>query len=160
MGGLCPSFRIKATAETQLKHMKFLTHQRFRAKIIFLIVLVPLGFATKVYSGPGSGVVVNHAGGFLYVWFFMLLASLLFPSAKALCISAIVFISTSLIEFSQLIQTPWLNILRQHFLIRTLIGSTFGYNDFIWYSAAAVSGYFLLRLIGRKEREASNVIDD
>jgi hypothetical protein len=41
---------------------------RFRLFVI-LVVLAPLGVATKFYVGPAEGWVRAHAGGLLYVVF-------------------------------------------------------------------------------------------
>ncbi|MBS3777406.1 MAG: DUF2809 domain-containing protein, partial [Bacteroidales bacterium] len=94
-----------------------------KLKLLILALLVPLGILTKFYAGPGSSFVSNHLGGVIYLVFFIFLASLVFPKVRALKISLVVFVITCLLEFTQLIQIPWLNELREYFLVHALIGS-------------------------------------
>ena len=116
-------------------------------KLILLLILIPLGFLTKVYSGFGSEFVTNYLGGVIYVVFFIVLASLVFPKTTPLKISLIVLCVTCLLEFSQFIQLDFLNSLRKHFMIRALIGSVFNFLDFVFYVSGTFLGFFVLRAI-------------
>ena len=113
-------------------------------KLTLVIILIPIGLLTKAYSGIGSEFVSNHLGGVIYVIFFIVLASLLFPKASPIKISLIVLCITCLLEFSQLIQNDFLTSLRIHFLIRSLIGSVFNSCDFLFYFVSALIGYGIL----------------
>lgn len=113
-------------------------------KLTLVIILIPIGLLTKAYSGIGSEFVSNHLGGVIYVIFFIVLASLLFPKASPIKISLIVLCITCLLEFSQLIQNDFLTSLRIHFLIRSLIGSFFNSYDFLFYFVSALIGYSIL----------------
>jgi hypothetical protein len=113
-------------------------------KLSLVIILIPIGFLTKIYSGTGSEFVTNYLGGVVYVVFFILLASLVFPNASILKISLFVLVITCLIEVSQLIQNETIQNLRTHFLIRSLIGSVFNIFDFVFYLAGAIIGYGVL----------------
>jgi hypothetical protein len=118
-------------------------------KIFLIIILIPIGLLTKVYSGVGSEFVTNYIGGVIYVVFFIVLASLVFPEANWLKISLIVFGITCLLEFSQLIQVSFLNNLRKYFIIRALIGSVFNVLDFVFYFIGAFLGFGILSLISK-----------
>lgn len=118
-------------------------------KIFLIIILIPIGLLTKVYSGVGSEFVTNYIGGVIYVVFFIVLASLVFPKANWLKISLIVFGITCLLEFSQLIQVSFLNNLRKYFIIRALIGSVFNVLDFVFYFIGAFLGFGILSFISK-----------
>jgi glycopeptide antibiotics resistance protein len=110
-------------------------------KLIIVLLLVPLGIYTKFYHGPGEGFVHAYLGGILYVIFFIFLASLVFPKNRALKISLIVFVVTCALEFTQLIQTPGLNELREYFLVHALIGSGYTTYDLFFYVLGGIIGY-------------------
>lgn len=119
-------------------------------KILLIIILPPLGLLTKTHLGSGYEFVNNYLGGVIYVVFFIVLASLVFPKASPLKMSLIVLCITSLFEFTQLIQIDFLNRLRQSFIIRALIGSVFNIIDFVFYLAGATLGYSILLILKNK----------
>lgn len=116
-------------------------------KLSLVIILIPIGLLTKAYSGIGSEFVTNYLGGVVYVVFFIMLASSVFPKASPLKISLIVLCITCLLELSQLIHTPTLELFRKNFVFRALFGSTFNPFDFIWYSVGALCGLFLVLFV-------------
>jgi hypothetical protein len=118
-------------------------------KTLLVIILIPIGLLTKVYSGIGSEFVANYLGGIIYVIFFILLASLVFPKVTSLKISFYILCITCLLEFSQLIQVSFLNNLRKYFIIRALIGSAFNVFDFVFYFIGAFLGFGILSLISK-----------
>lgn len=119
-------------------------------KLLLLPVLVILGVGTKFYSGYGQEFIHNHLGGIIYVLFWILFAALLWPQVNPLKIVLWVLGITCCIEFSQLLQTAWLESLRENFMVRALIGSTFAMVDFFWYLLSALGGWGLLRIIDRQ----------
>ena len=108
-----------------------------------LAVVTPLGFLTKLYSGPGSTWVANNAGGFLYVVFWIAAVLALFPHLSGRAISAAVAIVTCALEFAQLWHPPLLEAVRATLLGHALLGSTFAWSDFPYYFAGALVGYTL-----------------
>ena len=112
------------------------------------VLLVPLGFATKLYSGPGSAWVGGYAGGVFYVafWVFALLA--LAPRLSPARASAIVFAVTCCLEALQLWKPPILEALRSHFLGHALLGTTFSLWDFPHYAAGAILAWATARSVG------------
>lgn len=118
-------------------------------KLPILVILVPIGLLTKLYSGLGREFINNYLGGVFYVIFFIVLTSLIFPKTTLLKISLIIFCITCLLEFSQLIQISFLNSLREYFIIRALIGSVFNVFDFIFYFIGALIGFATLTLINK-----------
>jgi hypothetical protein len=119
-------------------------------KLLTLALLIPLGLATKFYAGPGSQLVNNHLGGVLYVVFFIFLASLVFPKVRPLKISLIVFAVTCLLELTQMIQTTFLNQMREYFVVHALIGSSFNKMDLLYYLIGGGIGYIGLKAIENK----------
>jgi hypothetical protein len=79
--------------------------------------------------------------------FFIVSASLALPKVPPFKISLIVFLISSLLEFSQLIQNNFLNDLREYFIIRALIGSVYNIYDFIFYLIGTFIGFGILKLI-------------
>jgi hypothetical protein len=116
-------------------------------KLIIVVVLISAGLLTKTYSGFGREFVNNYLGGIIYVVFFIILGSLILPSANILKLSLIVLFITCLLEFSQLLKGEILNELRAHFIFRSLIGSVFNVFDFMFYIAGASVGYCFLRFL-------------
>jgi hypothetical protein len=84
------------------------------------------------------------------VVFFIFLASLVFPQTRAIKISLIVFIVTCALEFTQLIQTNFLNQLREYFIGHALIGSSFNLMDMPFYAVGGGIGWWGLIMINKK----------
>jgi hypothetical protein len=114
-----------------------------RRKIILsLLILVPLGFATKFYSGPAWFWVQNSLSGVFYEIFWCLVLCFFLTNAAAWKIGAWVFIGTSALEFFQLIHPKILEAIRSHFIGRTLIGTQFSWLDFLYYLIGCSIGCF------------------
>jgi hypothetical protein len=67
-------------------------------KLFLAIILIPIGFLTKIYTGIGNEFVINYLGGVIYVVFFILLASLIFPKTNPVKVSLIILGLTCFIE--------------------------------------------------------------
>jgi hypothetical protein len=124
---------------------------RRRWTLFCTVLLVPLGFYTKVYSGPASVWVNNSLGGVLYVLFFSLFFSLLFPSARPCKVAAWVFLGTCSLECLQLWHPPFLESLRSTFLGAALLGSSYSWSDLLHYGIAAGLSVAFLVVLGQKE---------
>lgn len=111
---------------------------RLRLAVI-VAALVPLGLATKLYSGPGSGWVTGHAGGFLYVVFWALLCLAIRPDLSPGRVASGVLIVTCALEFLQLWHPPILEAARATFVGQALLGSYFSWSDFPYYFAGAAA---------------------
>jgi ABC-type dipeptide/oligopeptide/nickel transport system permease subunit len=115
--------------------------------IISLLIIIPLGFATKFYHGIYANWVNNSLCGIFYEIFWCLLIFLIFSKLSPFKIAIIVFIITSLLEFTQLWKAPFLETVRKNFIGRTLIGSSFTWSDFPYYLIGCVVAYFLMNSI-------------
>ena len=119
-----------------------------RRLLIALAILTPLGFATKVYTGPAAWWVNDYLGGVLYVIFWLLVALLIRPSLSPVKVAIGVFVVTSALETLQLWHPPFLEAIRATFLGQALIGTTFIPWDFLHYAVGCVLGVLLVRGIG------------
>ena len=114
-----------------------------------LIILIPLGLFSKSYTGIGEEWVHNYLGDILVEIFLCVLLFIILPKKfkKIKLIIIIISIFTIIIEFSQLIQTPFLNHLRQYFLGRLILGTTFSWLDFPCYILGCILGAMWLRVL-------------
>ena len=115
--------------------------------IIILVILVPIGFYTKFYLGTGHEWVNNKLGGVFYELFWCLVFYSLIPKSKPFIIAVWVFIITSLLEFVQLLNNSFLEILRSNFIGQTIIGNSFSWSDFPYYLIGSTAGYLILMLL-------------
>jgi hypothetical protein len=114
---------------------------------LLLIVVIPIGFYTKVYSGPAEDWVRNSMGGLVYEIFWCLVLAFLFPGKRPLVIGVWVFAATSLLEFLQLWHPPFLESLRSTFLGRSVLGHSFNVYDFPYYFIGCFIGWALLEAV-------------
>ncbi len=117
--------------------------------IIILIILIPIGFYTKFYHGPFYYWVNNSLGGILYEIFWCLALLLFLPKTRPYKIALGVFIITSTLEILQLWHPTFLMQIRRTFIGRTLIGTSFVWSDFFYYSIGCIIGFLLLRMLQR-----------
>jgi len=123
--------------------------------VLLIIIIVPLGFATKLYDGVYANFVNNSLGGFFYEIFWCLVIFLVFPKINTYVIAFLVFLTTSLLEFSQLLSYPFLETIRSSFIGRSLIGNSFSWSDFIHYFNGAFIGFLILQLIKKLAGKSS-----
>jgi hypothetical protein len=116
-----------------------------RASWIILLCITLAGFASKFYEGPGAFWVNNSLSGVFYEMFWCMLVFILFPALKPYKIALGVLVITCTLEFLQLWHPPFLQYLRQFFLFRALIGTSFTWHDFPYYFAGSGLGWLLLK---------------
>ncbi len=122
----------------------------FRKKIVIsLVVLIPVGFASKLYEGPYCLWVNGHLGGLFYEIFWCLMVALIWPKVNPWKIAGIVCLVTCLLEFTQLWHPAFLVPVRENFMGRTLIGHAFHWHDFPWYLIGSGLGGGLIVIIKR-----------
>ena len=135
--------------------------QTFRRLLLQLLaVIIPLGLASKFYVGPGQFWVRGHAGGILYVVFWILLALLMWPTLSARLVALTVLGITCTLEALQLWQPSALSAVRSTFIGHALIGSTFSWWDFPNYVLGSVLGVLFVcwaraRASGRQHSESA-----
>ncbi len=124
--------------------------------VILIIFLFPTGLATKFYNGPGSAWVHHDLGGLLYVIFWGLVVFLFFPGVAVFKICLWVFLATCGIEFLQLWHPDFLETVRNNFFGRTLLGTTFMWTDFWYYSLGFLLCFLLLKVLKKRESKSCN----
>lgn len=120
-----------------------------RRLVLSLLLMIPLGIATKFYAGPAADWVHAHAGGVLYVIFWTAAVLLLAPTLSPWTAAGGVFFGTCGLEFLQLWSPPVLQTMRGTFVGRALIGGTFDGWDFLHYGLGAVLGALLVQALLR-----------
>jgi hypothetical protein len=120
--------------------------------VLSLLVVTPLGFAFKFYSGPGNWWFNNYGAGALYEIFWILIAFLFFPSKRSANVIPIyVFVITCILEFMQLWHPPFLEVIRSTFVGSALIGTTFVWWDFPHYVLGCLIGWGWIRFLLRQD---------
>jgi hypothetical protein len=111
-----------------------------------LLVVTPIGFWFKFYTGPFQWWFNDYGAGLLYEIFWILIVFLIFPKEKLVRkIPVCVFIVTCALEILQL-WDPWiLQTIRSSFIGRALIGTTFSWWDFPHYAVGCFLGWLMLR---------------
>ena len=119
--------------------------------LLSLLLVIPLGFLFKFYSGPARWWFNDYGVGILYVIFWVLLIFLLFPHEKAANrIPLWVFLLTSALEVTQLWHPVILEKVRSHFLGSTLVGTSFTWWDFPHYAVGGIIGWVWIRRVIRR----------
>lgn len=118
--------------------------------LLSMLVVTPLGFASKFYSGPAEEWVRNSLSGVFYVIFWCLLLFFCFHRLKPASIALIALLITCSLEFLQLWRPIPLEYLRKTFVGRAVLGTTFTWRDFPYYGLGAVIGWIWLALLSRK----------
>lgn len=113
--------------------------------ILSIILITPLGFYTKFYTGPLQDWVNNSLGGVFYEIFWCLVLALLFRRLRPVSIAGVVLLVTCALEFLQLWHPQFLEYLRSTFIGVTILGNSFSWSDFPYYLAGSVLGYVLLK---------------
>ena len=108
---------------------------------LFLLIIIPIGFLTKFYAGPAEVWVNNSLGGLFYEIFWCLVIAFIFVKAKPIKIAIWVFIVTSMLEILQLWHPAFLEVVRNNFIGRTILGNSFNWMDFPYYFAGSLAGY-------------------
>jgi len=118
-----------------------------RSIIIALLILTPIGFYSKFYSGPFHYWANNSLGGVFYEVFWCLVLVLFFKRLKPLQIAGIVLLFTCSLEFLQLWHPPFLVLLRSNFIGVTILGNAFTWSDFPYYFIGSGFGLVLLNIL-------------
>ena len=118
--------------------------------LISILIIVPVGFYSKFYNGPASDWVNNSLGGVFYEIFWCLLIFLFFNKSKSWIIAISVLVITCLLEFLQLWQPLFLEIIRSHFIGRTILGNSFNWSDFPYYFLGSGLGWLWLKYLQKR----------
>ena len=120
-----------------------------RKTLVSLALVVPAGFYSKFYKGPGASWVNNSFDGAFYEIFWILLLSLFLPRVRSSRLAGGVLAGTCVLEFMQLWHPPLLESLRSHLLGALILGTTFDWMDFPYYFLGSAVGWFWLERVRR-----------
>lgn len=118
-----------------------------RVRVLTILGITALGFASKFYRGWAEDWMNNSLGGVFYVVFWCLVWDFFRPRDRVRMIVSSVFVVTSTLEVLQLTELGILVWMRKYFIGRTLVGTTFAPEDFFYYLIGSVMGYGLLQWI-------------
>ncbi len=121
--------------------------------LVCLLLIIPLGLASKFYRGWGETWVNNSLSGIFYVIFWCFVIFLIKPGFKPRNIAAGVFLVTAALEFLQLWQPPFLQGIRSTFIGVTILGNTFILSDFLYYLIGSILGWLLIRRIQQRGKK-------
>ncbi len=111
------------------------------------IIIIPIGFYTKFYSGFGHEWVNNKLGGVFYEIFWCWLFFIILPKIAPVKIALWVFIITCALEFTQLLNNSFLEIIRDNFIGQTIFGNSFSWADFPYYIIGSIIGFLVLERV-------------
>lgn len=117
--------------------------------IIVLLILIPVGFYSKLYSGTGHEWINNKLGGVFYEMFWCVVFYILLPKSKPIRIAIWVFIITCILEFIQLLDKSFLEIIKSNFIGQTIFGNSFTWSDFPYYVIGSFLGFLILEKLER-----------
>lgn len=118
----------------------------YRRKLLLSIAfIVPFGLFTKFYRGVGQAWLNDAFGGIPYEIFWILFAAWIWPRIRPATIALAVFITTCLLEFLQLWQPEWLQAIRATLPGRLVLGNSFTWGDFPYYTIGCVVGWLWLQ---------------
>ena len=129
-----------------------MTNKQRIAYLVILIILIPLGFYLKEFTGQYQNIVNNKFAGSIYVMFWSFLAILLFPKSNKLYVLLWVLAITIGLEFTQFLEFPWLLELRKSYIIKALIGSSFTWSDIPYYLIGSIITFLLTLVISNKQK--------
>lgn len=118
---------------------------------IALLIIIPLGFASKFYTGPGAWWFNNYAGGIFYEIFWCFAAILFLPYASAFWVACSVLAATCSLEFLQLWHPSFLESVRSTFIGSALIGTTFVWWDFPHYVIGCFAGWLMIKFSAKNK---------
>jgi hypothetical protein len=114
--------------------------------LALLLVVVPVGLAASLYSGPGRWWINNWGASLAYEVFFIGVAFLFLPSPSRLgAIAVAVCVATCALEFLQLWKPVWLEAVRSTFVGRAVLGNKFSWKDLPAYPLGCLLGWEIIR---------------
>lgn len=130
-----------------------LTIKRNRIVYFILIVIVIIsGLASRKFRDLLPSFISEYSGDTLWALMIFFLAGFIFTVYSTSRTAIITMVFCYAVEFSQLYQSDWINIIRQTRIGGLILGFGFLWSDMICYTAGILSGviiekYFLKRNI-------------
>jgi len=129
--------------------------KKHRNTLLSLLFIVPVGFYSKFYKGPGAEWVNNSAGGIFYEIFWCLGVFLVSDRPRAIAFFVLIF--TCILEFLQLWHPPFLEFVRSFFIGSVIFGTTFSWSDFPYYLMGCAIGWvWMFKITGTPQKRKRN----
>lgn len=115
------------------------------AILVSIVVIVPLGYGIRFSSGLGSPWLHDALGSIAYEIFWILLVTFFIPKKPVIWVAMGVCFFTGVVEFLQLWQPPFLQMLRSTLPGRLILGNSFAWLDFLPYFVGSFLGWLWVR---------------
>ncbi len=109
----------------------------------FLFFLTLVGVFSKYYQGTYRVWVRDYFGDIISVMFVFFVLKMIFTKISFVYCAVVTFLISVIIEFSQLIKTPFLIEIRKNFLVSIIMGQSFDRLDFLYYIIGIVIAFLL-----------------
>ena len=113
--------------------------------ILFLLI-IPVGLATRRQPQLFYSFIAEYGGDTFWSTMFFFLFRIWRPSQPLWKIALCTFLFSVVIEISQLYHAEWIDIIRDTFPGKMLLGNTFYWTDIMCYFAGTVLGWFIARI--------------
>jgi len=121
-----------------------LTAKRNRTIYFILTVTVILsGLASRKYQEFLPSFLAEYTGDTLWAFMIFLISGFVFSSNSTLLNAAISFLICFAVEFSQLYQAEWINMIRQTRIGGLILGFGFLWSDLLCYAAGISAGIII-----------------
>lgn len=114
-----------------------------RASVALILLVIALGLASRRYGQQWPYGLKNHPGDALWALMIFYAWSFLRPAASTTFLAQASLLTCFVVEFSQLIQTPWLNDIRHTTWGRLVLGASFSWADLAAYTLGVAAGALL-----------------
>jgi Protein of unknown function (DUF2809) len=103
-------------------------------QFIAIGVVIILGLLSRKYVGIFPAEIAKYPGSALWATAVFFAAGILMRKQSAIYVGAVALIIATLVEFSQLLDIPWLNEIRRTTIGHMFLGSTFNAPDLLAYA--------------------------
>lgn len=105
---------------------------------VALLVVIPLGLASRKWGADLPVFIADNAGDALWTVAVYLTVAICFPIWRSVTVGCVALAISLGVEFSQIIDVDWLNVLRKTLPGRLLLGAGFLWIDLVRYAAGAL----------------------
>lgn len=118
---------------------------------VLILVVIAIGLASRQYSHLLPPQLRKYPGDALWALMVFLMFGFARPRWSIFRTAAAALATSYLVEFSQLYQAPWLNVIRQTTLGHLVLGSGFHAEDLLAYALGVIVGLLgeLIYFLGR-----------
>lgn len=110
------------------------------------VAVIALGLASRQFPFLFPALLGKYPGDALWALMVFLAWGFFRPRASTRHLAAFALVTSCLVEFSQLYQTPWLNSIRSTTLGHLVLGSTFSWFDIAAYAVGVLVGVVVDKL--------------